>query len=300
MADVRPIILRQMISLGLKPDKRLIPARPDLAAGYLRGEVEAKKYVTGVKRSVCHSQAGLRKRPDLAAPLQTQLLFGETVTVYDENENWAWLQAETDGYVGYVESAALVAAGSPATHKIIVPRTHLYPQADLKTVPAMALPAMARLAVSGDVAVNGFRRLEAGGWVYEKHLRPADWRAPDLPDMAMAFLNAPYLWGGRTAAGLDCSGLLQISLALTGIAALRDTDQQAETIGVEIPNADLNKLRTGDLVFFPGHVGIMTDAEHLLHANATAMQVTIDPLEDVVRIIGKTHAKPVTAVRRAR
>ena len=279
-------------------DRRLTPARPDLAAEHLRGVVEAERHVAGEAMRVTDEVVDLRGEPRRDCPLDTQVLFGEAIDVYDtDEEGWAWGQSRGDGYVGYLPAAALARLVSPATHRVRAPRTFVYPAASMKQPVVMALPMNARARV---VATRGdFFELADGGFVWSGHLAPADVFEADFVAVAERFLNVPYLWGGKTFAGLDCSGLVQVSLQAAGIAAPRDTDMQANGPGVEIPaDDDLRGLRRGDLVFWTGHVGIMRDAETLLHANGHHMLVASEPLREARDRIAAKSFGAITGVRR--
>lgn len=276
-------------------DPRLHPIRADLAAAYLKDQVTAPRYAEGTLHQVTVCAAPLRAAPQADAGLASEAVFGESVTVYDENDGWAWVQAVRDGYVGYTPTAGLSLPGPPATHWVHARHTFLYPEADIKTPPCGVLPMTALAAATGTER-NGLMELAAGGWVFTAHLSPPDRPAPDFVTVAERFLETPSLWGGKTGQGLDCSGLLQTSLCAAGDIVLRDTDMQKENVGEAV---DINApRRRGDIVFFPGHVGVMTDATTLIHANAWHMAVTADPLADVTDRLAEKHAAPITAVRR--
>lgn len=271
-------------------DPRRHPVRADLAAAALRDRVSASRYAEGVPWRCTVGRAIVRGDPSATARQTTELLFGEIFTVFDRQEGWAWGQISTDGYVGYVRPDALGPPVSEATHRIGVLRTFLFPHPDLKSIPiAYCLPFTAAATVEGED--NGFARLAGGGWVFAKHLAPLDAVQPDYVATALRFLGLPYLWGGRTALGLDCSGLVQTVLAAAGIAAPRDSDMQAAELGAPVePQGD---LRRGDLVFFPGHVAIALDAGAVVHATGFSLSVMVEPLAE---LIGR--AGPITAVRR--
>jgi cell wall-associated NlpC family hydrolase len=273
-------------------DPRLTPARPDLAAAHLRGLVEAPCYAEGRAMKVTDATAPLRREPAPDAPLETEALFGETVAVYDESEGWAWVQLERDGYVGYMPYIAL-GPPSAATHRVSALRTHVYPGPSIKLPPRMALSLGARLAIArreGDFAVTA-----DGCWLWARCLAEADSHEPDFVAVAERFLHAPYLWGGRTSEGIDCSGLVQAGLTAAGVSAPRDSDLQA-SLGEPVP-ADAPLLR-GDLVFWKGHVGVMRDAGTLLHANGWRMAVVSEPLAEARERIAASGGGDVTGVRR--
>lgn len=277
-----------------KPDPRRHAYRADLAAEPLRGRIDAARYVTGEPRQVGAASLPVRREPRFDAGLDTEVLHGETVTVYEEREGWAWAQLDHDAYVGYMPSAGLVPVGPPPTHRIAALRTYVFPEPDSKVPPLAMLSLNARVAITEDS--GRYLRLESGGYVYASHAVPIGQHAEDFVAVAEAFLGAPYLWGGRTSVGLDCSGLVQLAAAAAGHNVPRDADMQAAEAGEAI---DWQKdiLRRGDLVFWEGHVGIMTSGQEFLHANAYHMAVEREPfLEARARI--KAAGFEVTGVRR--
>jgi cell wall-associated NlpC family hydrolase len=278
-------------------DRRLTPARPDLAADHLRGLFDAPRYAKGQSRRVVAASAPLRRAPQAEAPLETEALHGEGVTVYDESEGWAWVQLDRDKYVGYLPGAALAAPSEP-THRIAALRAHAYPGPSIKSPPRMALSLGARLAIvghDGDFAIS-----TDGLHVWARHLAESGWREPDYVAVAERFLETPYLWGGRTSEGIDCSGLVQTALAAAGQASPRDSDMQEAGSGEPIAIDDpLTPLARGDLVFWKGHVGIMRDPVTLLHANGWHMKVVSEPLAEArARIAANGGGGGVTSVRR--
>lgn len=277
-------------------DPRINPYRPDLAADFLKAQVRAERYEKGTDRQVRTGRTVLREKPDATAPkgrAESELLHGEIFTVYEEKNGWCWGQNRTDGYVGYVAAGDLSTDIHPATHIVATLKTHVYAGPSLRTEILDAYSLGSSLASDGTTE-NGFLKLATGGWVYARHAAPKNLRLPDFVETARLFLDTPYVWGGRSAEGIDCSGLVQTALALSGIAAPRDTDLQESAL---TPKNDGPPER-GDIVFFPGHVGIMDDAKNLIHANAHHMKVVVEPLEDVIGRLKPKHEKPVTAVRR--
>lgn len=276
-------------------DPRLTPARGDIAASHLKGQVEAQRYVDGARFQVAQSHAALRKTPEASAEQVNQALYGEMFTAYDQAKGWAWGQLEQDGYIGWMPLAALDAKPVGATHRVSALRTYVFSKPDMKSAPVMALSMNAKL-VPGARQGN-FARMSRG-WIFAQHIKPLLERESDFVAVAERLLGAPYLWGGRDTMGLDCSGLVQMSLEAAGVRVLRDSDMQAAAIGAAIdPGPTYANLKRGDLVFWQGHVGIMLDAHRLIHANAWHMAVEIEPLAQAVARIGALGL-PVKTVRR--
>ena len=273
-------------------DPRLTPARPDLAAAHLRGQVEAASYVEPTPARIVVASAALRRRPEAAGSWETQALHGERVAVYERRDGWAWAQLERDGYVGYLDAGALGPAQTP-THKVTALRTHLYPGASMKLPHVMAVSLGAEIAVSGETA--DFYVDAEGRHLWRRHLAPLDAREADFVAVAERFAHSPYLWGGRTSEGIDCSGLVQTALRAAGVAAPRDSDMQ-EKMGSPLPEGAAR--RRGDLVFWKGHVGVMRDAETLLHANGHHMAVVSEPLAEAVSRIAASGGGPITSTCR--
>ena len=281
--------------MTIQLDRRLHAFRPDLADEALRGSVEAENFVSGEPGRITVPVAQLRPTPDLARGIDTELLFGETVRIFERADGFAWVKADLDGYVGYLPETALGILEDP-THWISVPRTFLYPEAELRKPPAGALSLGSRVTVTGEAETRGTRYvlLSTGGAVIAKHcLTIAETLGDDYVSVAEKFIEAPYLWGGRSGFGLDCSALVQLSLMMTGTSAPRDSDMQA-TIGFPITREE---LRRGDLVFWKGHVGIMENAQTLLHANGHTMSVSLENFDAAVKRIGWLYDQP-TGYRR--
>lgn len=275
-------------------DRRRTPAREDLAAAHLEGTIAAPRYVEGRRMRVIDEAVALRASPAPDCGLDTQLLFGEDVIVYDVEEGWAWGQALRDRYVGYMPADSLVAATGAPTHEVTAPRTFLYPAANMKLPALGALPMGAQVetrALQGD-----FAQLASGLFVFAAHLAEPSARQSDFVAVAEMFAGAPYLWGGKTYLGLDCSGLVQISLQAAGFSSPRDTDMQQAELGEALaPDAPLQR---GDLVFWKGHVAIMQDAGRMLHASGHHMQVVSEDFAQArARILEKSHGDMV-AMRR--
>ena len=257
-------------------DRRITPARPDLAAEHLRGVVEAPRYTVGEKRRVIDTSAALRREPDFSTSIDTEAVFGEVFTVYDEMEGWAWGQLDCDGYVGWLSANALGAPQTP-THRVIALRTFIYP------VPSIKAPAMMALTFGSAVAAAGsqgqFLALQDWGFVFADHAGSIDKPEKDPVTVAERFVGVPYLWGGKTSLGLDCSGLVQTALRACGIDAPRDSDMQEQALGQALdPATSLTELKRGDLLFWPGHVAMVRDTATMIHATGHTMTVIVEGL----------------------
>ncbi|MBB3017560.1 cell wall-associated NlpC family hydrolase [Microvirga lupini] len=278
-------------------DRRITPVRADLADERLRGQVEAERFTTGTVKRIATTFSALHRHPSREAPVDTQAIFGEGVTVYDEHEGWAWVQLHDDGYVGYLPSEALGEAGPEPTHKVRAIRTFVYPGPNLK------LPYQSYLTLNSKVAVTetegDYARLAAGGWVFAAHLSGLGAFETDYVTVAERFLHTPYLWGGKTSLGIDCSGLAQTALTAAGIKAPRDSDMQERELGTPVAaKPDLSGLQRGDLVFWKGHVGLMMDETNFIHATGHSMTVMIEPLAVAEERIRLGSYGPISAIKR--
>jgi len=273
-------------------DPRITPARPDLAAKHLEGKVSAARFTRGEEREVIDAQAPVREAPSPDAPLMTEALMGERVTVYEFNdEGWAWGQLADDGYVGWLPANALLAPRETPTHKVAALRTLAFPGPSIKLPPVVMPPLGAKLAVTREqdrFAVSPI------GYLPATHLAQLARQESDFVAVAERFLGTPYLWGGKTNHGLDCSGLVQVSLNACGIPCPRDSDMQERALGSPVAAAS---LRRGDLVFWKGHVAIVRDETTLLHANAFCMGVAMERIDAAIARISAAGSE-VTSVKR--
>ena len=275
----------------MDPDHRLFAYRADLAEAGLKGKVQSERFVEGVPARVAVPKTALRARPENAAAIETELLYGEEIIIFDRAGGWAWGKSAFDGYVGYLQEIALGDELSPITHWVTAPRTFLYPEPDMKIPPVDTLSMGSRLAVIGEAETRGTRYfLTQRGAIIAGHA--AELGTPvftDFVSIAGRLIETPYLWGGRSSFGLDCSGLVQFSMMMAGQQVLRDADLQEQTIGTVI---DGGNLQRGDLVFWKGHVGIMEDRTMMIHANGYSMTVWRERLPAAVLRIGPIYGRP--------
>lgn len=274
-------------------DPRIHAFRPDIADLALAGQVFATHYVKPETWRCVEPSVMVRRSPEKTDEAISQLLLGEEFAVLDVGGEWAWGFCRHDHYVGYVPAAALGRGGPTPTHVIATPLALIFDNPDIKSGITGRLPMGARVAAM-ETNEEGFIRT-ARGWLHPRHIVPSGEARADPVAIAEQLTGAPYLWGGRAGDGLDCSGLVQLSLGLCGIFAPRDSDQQAAALGKQVAAGD---LRRGDLVFFPGHVGLMADGERLIHASAHWMRVAVEPLADVVTLLSTERDPPTPIVKR--
>jgi cell wall-associated NlpC family hydrolase len=277
-------------------DPRFNAYREDLASAALRGRVAVDQFAEGEVGQVSAPSAPLRRAPRFDAPLDTEALRGEIVTIYEEKEGWAWVQLDRDRYVGYLPADALSKEQRQVTHRVTALRTFVFPSPDIKAPPLDLVSLNAGIAATGEQ--DKFLELQDGGFLFADHAAPADQHAPDFIEVAQRFVGTPYLWGGRTSIGVDCSGLVQLSLEAAGIAAPRDTDVQEAALGEPLSEpTNWAAAKPGDLIFWKGHVGIVNHGGELLHANAHHMATAAEPLDQGIKRIAEA-GNAITSIRR--
>jgi len=272
-------------------DRRRILANGRVAATGLEGQVASEKFTDGVLCRIKVPQADLRAAP--AGKRDRQLLFGDAFLVLEIHAGWGFGQAQKDGYVGYVSEGDL-AEYLPPTHRVVARATHVYPTDDFKSEALCGLSFGALVTVTD--AGERFAALATGGFVPNAHIAPVTERFNDPVDVAEKFIGVPYLWGGNSIGGIDCSGLVQMSLLACGMDCPGDADMQETELGQAI--GDNVQLRRGDLLFWKGHVAMMVDADTIIHANAHHMAVVREPMEAAVRRIETQGFGPVTRRKR--
>jgi hypothetical protein len=280
-------------------DPRINAYLPELADARLRGQVDARHFAEGSLKRVTAAIAPLKRRPHAEAPLDSEVILGEVVRVFgDTPDGWTWCQCAADDYVGFVPSTALGDMEPEPTHRIVAVRTFVYPAPDLKMPQRGMLVAGARVALTGEeVRTRGtpYRLLAAGDGALPA-VDVVEIAAP-LPDDFVAeadrFVGTPYLWGGRTSLGLDCSGLVQLALGLTGRRAPRDADLQAASLGMPLEGVPEAELVRGDLCYWPGHALIVRDADTAIHCSGFHMRVVIEERTAAFARLVAIHGRPV-------
>jgi cell wall-associated NlpC family hydrolase len=278
-------------------DPRITPARPDIAASHLEGKIPAARYVKGEIREVIDPHAPVRREPAPDATLDTEALKGERVTVYETNEEgWAWGQLENDRYVGWLPANALVAPGPAPTHRVAALRMPIL------MAPTIKAPVLEMLSIGATLAImrteGRFAVTANGCFVPLVHIAPLKSFEKDFVAVAERFIGVPYVWGGKTSLGLDCSALVQVSLAACGVTCPRDSYMQETAMGRSVdPGSDFSGLKRGDLVFWKDHVAIVRDDTHFLHANGFHMAVAAEPVRVTIARFTK-EGSSVTSVRR--
>jgi hypothetical protein len=287
----------------LKFDQRITPIKDSIAADFLKDKLFLEDKLEQndfafIKAQNFQAAIGiipLQSQPNLESPQVSELLYGEKFDVYEIKEGWAWGQSQKDGYVGYCALSSLSPDIFPTTHYLSELSSFIYAEPNVKIPPLAHIHMLSELSVINERPNKGFVQLIDGNWIYAEHISK-DFGKCAVSE-AMKFLYTPYLWGGRSNAGIDCSGLVQIALGATGLKVQRDSDMQQGELGRDLKDDEVPQK--GDIAFFPGHVGFMLDDIHILHANQHHMRVSIDPLREVIDIVSfQTDEPPLTCIKR--
>ncbi len=233
----------------------------------------------------------MRAKPDAKLGIDTQLLLGATVSIFKEENGWALVQAKADNYIGYVRADRLMPNEPMPTHRVIVPRTIFYAQPDMKlaSVGALSLGSLLTIKRFSETRGTRYGEIWEGMAVFAGHLAPVTTGLTDPVTVAESLIHTPYLWGGASAFGIDCSGFVQLCFSMCGRQVLRDTDMQAATIGTPISQAELKR---GDLIFWKGHVALYRGDGTIIHANGHTMSVAIEDLQNAIERIGYLYGEP--------
>ncbi len=277
-------------------DPRLTPARDDLAAVWLKDRVRAQRYIEPTHQTIIAPITNLYRSPDIKQSIETQILYGEPVDVLEVKDGWAWIQSVRDQYVGYISADHIkqLSGETAPTHRVSNISAFVYPEANIKSTPLMHLSYGSQVRVKAEK--GDLYELTSGGFIPATLISAIDFHADEIIAEAFRFLGTPYLWGGRSGIGLDCSALVQLVLQANNYRCPRDSDLQEIQIGRPI---DRDNVQSGDLVFFRGHVGLMVDDSTIIHANDRAMAVSIDDLDEYVHWRSKNGKTPVKMFKRA-
>jgi len=284
-------------------DPRRHAVRPDLADSRLADLLpEDHAVVDGALEQVIAPVVPIFAHPSGTAERCSEALLGEQVMVFEDRDGFSWCQLQTDGYVGYIPTAALTPEVAAPTHRVSALRTFVYGDPDYKSGVSAALFMGAEVTVSA-TDPDGFSCIGEGEWVFSAHLSAIDASAADPVAVALAFVETPYLWGGRSSLGLDCSALVQRAFAACGRTLPRDSDlQESEPADwlEDMPGAAWASAQRGDLLFWPGHVGLVSGPDALVHATAHAMKVVHEPLSEAVARIEESGVGTPSLLRRPR
>lgn len=274
-------------------DPRLNAFRGDLADKRLQGLIHVSRFTDGHERQIVHPVADIHQQANEKSAMTSQLLYGQKVQVFEEADGWLWVQSLDDGYVGYIKQKLVGEIDKGATHRVVQPRTFIYFDSDLRSPVKYCLSLGSLVCVEGrvDVRGNAYALLADGGAIIMNHVKPIASVATDYVKVAETLVATPYRWGGVSAFGIDCSGLVQLAMRICGRLVLRDSDMQLATLGRDLAGPEF--LKKGDLIFWRGHVAIMVDNQNIIHANGASMDVRIEPLAVATERLAQCHNQPL-------
>jgi cell wall-associated NlpC family hydrolase len=272
------------------PVRRDLFSNGSIAHSSLQGQVQADRFADGTLKRVASPVAQLRLRYE-SPTTDRQILYGHPVLQLETNQGLS--RDENTGYVGYVPPSQLSTWAEP-THRVSVCSTFLFNEPNFKAPNPLPISLGSQLSIK---AVEGkYARTHDGLYAITAHLSRVDGVQPDLVAEAEKLLGTPYLWGGNSAFGIDCSGLVQIAMQGAGLACPGDSDQQMQQLGADLPQG--TKPQRNDLMFWKGHVALVFDPRTLIHANAHHMCVAFEPISEALKRIEAQGDGPLLAHKR--
>lgn len=267
------------------PDHRSHFANEYVAHRSVTSGIGTARQCDGLRRRVSVPVANIYRAPELGC-LERQSLMGRSVTVLEERQGFAFMRDDQTGYVGYMDAADLADWVAP-THRVVAPRSFLFDGPDFKRPAPIHLSHGSLLRIAEEA--GRFAKTDCGRWAIRSHIAPI---TPERDPVAVAerFFGTPYLWGGDSGFGIDCSGLVQASFSACGLACPGDSDQQETDLGETVQDGSVER---GDLFFWKGHVAIAVDSDRLIHANAFHMAVAYEPVTEAVERIVAQGDGPV-------
>jgi len=248
------------------------------------------KFFTGQRLKIIDNYTPIKCSPNIDSETMSEALYGENFILKKTFKNWLFGKLESDNYEGFISINSISTEDYKHTHYVSELRTYMYSKPDIKSVTTGILSINSLITVVDEV--RGFSKLNNDSYVFTRHIDLKSKKNNNYIDTAIKFTNTPYKWGGRTSFGIDCSGLVQLSLMNSGYECPRDSELQKQVLGKNIPlETCFNNLKKGDLIFWEGHVGIMVSDKNIIHANSFSMDTRIEKLTDVDSRISQNSNK---------